>query len=686
MKSLGHGRQSAKVESDLPQQTAKATSPAVTTPVPKNLAKQNKSKVDIAGTDTTPSDTAEDQSATLTPTQMSEAKGKKTPIQSESSRPHSGLSEDKCAADDTPGAPTTTPAVLAPVIVPQIATTTAESAAPQTSDASDSLGGSTEATDVGSENALTASANAFGHQRTAALALQNEDIGKVAPAGAPATSAQVSRPADESQTGKAQSAIGKNTNSVPQPLAAPAAVTPSVTAPQSSVISVNSAKEPGSDAKSATQPTAQTPFGDQPESDFRATTGAPASLAPEGIDVATALTADANTVVTVSGGSPNEKPMTPAQPDAVASSPTEVLQSATKAVVDIPTKSSTDVTLSGTAQHTVADIADTTRTRDVEPRTPLATGEKESRRKDELPTPSGPVDYAANMASSASTGAPQQQPAANAAINDAPASITQQADSVGVAEVVRRNTQSQRAEVEQPTSGMKSDKAGQRRPEAGTQHSSESSLSTQANGQTIQGGGEALNPPTAASNVPSHDIAVAQNSHAAPALQSADTPASTPSAATPKTPIEHAPQEPRAYTLVETARLVERAASAEMKVGVQTPELGKVEVRATLRDNAVGATLSVERPEVQRMIAAELPALHRSLDRQQVELQSVSLMNAGAGDSGPHGREQESPQRQAWPRSAESHSRPMESSRVHPAIAHEVSSSPWVGSGLDLLA
>ena len=154
----------------------------------------------------------------------------------------------------------------------------------------------------------------------------------------------------------------------------------------------------------------------------------------------------------------------------------------------------------------------------------------------------------------------------------------------------------------------------------------------------------------------------------------APTSSSPTSAAAPTMP--EPAHESRAFTLVQSARLIERAASAEMRVGVQTPELGKVEVHATLRDSGVGATLSVERPDIQRMFAAELPNLNRALDRHQIELQSVSLMNSMSDGAGSQGRgQQPAPQRQI---------RPQDNEPVPASQSDRLSSSAAAGAAASL--
>jgi flagellar hook-length control protein FliK len=158
-----------------------------------------------------------------------------------------------------------------------------------------------------------------------------------------------------------------------------------------------------------------------------------------------------------------------------------------------------------------------------------------------------------------------------------------------------------------------------------------------------------------------------------------------PAAAATPAPLEVA-HDSRAFTLVQSARLIERAASAEMRVGVQTPELGKIEVHASLRDNGVGATLSVERPDIQRMFAVELPSLNRALDRHHVELRSVSLMSPmNDGTGGQDSGQQPAPQRQSWPQADESHSG-AQSARPSPSAVAAVGASRWEEGRVNLRA
>jgi len=72
----------------------------------------------------------------------------------------------------------------------------------------------------------------------------------------------------------------------------------------------------------------------------------------------------------------------------------------------------------------------------------------------------------------------------------------------------------------------------------------------------------------------------------------------------------------------------------EVTLAMQTESLGRVQVRASLHDNLVGATLAVDRPEVHSFLAAQMPALERSLAAKQIAMGSLNLQQGGAGGNG----------------------------------------------------
>ena len=90
-----------------------------------------------------------------------------------------------------------------------------------------------------------------------------------------------------------------------------------------------------------------------------------------------------------------------------------------------------------------------------------------------------------------------------------------------------------------------------------------------------------------------------------------------------------------ANSLLHSARLVERAGQTELRVGIQTGEFGNVDIRTSMVRNQFTAQISVERGELGKVLAAELPNLQNKLSEQRLPMSNITLQQqAGGGSSG----------------------------------------------------
>jgi flagellar hook-length control protein FliK len=92
---------------------------------------------------------------------------------------------------------------------------------------------------------------------------------------------------------------------------------------------------------------------------------------------------------------------------------------------------------------------------------------------------------------------------------------------------------------------------------------------------------------------------------------------------------------PAAYptSLLNSAKLIERIGEAELRVGIRAGEFGSVDVRTSMVRNELTAEISVERGELGRVLAAELPSLHNRLAENGVPVTHVTLQNHIGGQS-----------------------------------------------------
>jgi flagellar hook-length control protein FliK len=105
-----------------------------------------------------------------------------------------------------------------------------------------------------------------------------------------------------------------------------------------------------------------------------------------------------------------------------------------------------------------------------------------------------------------------------------------------------------------------------------------------------------------------------------------------------------------ANSLLHSARLVERMGQTELRVGIQTGEFGNVDIRTSMVRNQFTAQISVERGELGKVLAAELPSLQNRLSEHRLPMANITLQNQSSG--GSEGFGQGSRQSQTMPQTA----------------------------------
>jgi flagellar hook-length control protein FliK len=80
-------------------------------------------------------------------------------------------------------------------------------------------------------------------------------------------------------------------------------------------------------------------------------------------------------------------------------------------------------------------------------------------------------------------------------------------------------------------------------------------------------------------------------------------------------------------SLFQTAKLVERMGQTELRLGIQAGEFGNVDIRTSMVRNQFTAEISVERGELSKALAAELPGLQSRLSEQRVPTANIILQN-----------------------------------------------------------
>lgn len=85
---------------------------------------------------------------------------------------------------------------------------------------------------------------------------------------------------------------------------------------------------------------------------------------------------------------------------------------------------------------------------------------------------------------------------------------------------------------------------------------------------------------------------------------------------------------------IQVAKLIERAGETELHVGIQAGEFGSVDIRTSMARSQFTAEISVERGDLGRAMAAELPGLHSRLAEQRVPPANIILQNHSSSSGG----------------------------------------------------
>ena len=83
--------------------------------------------------------------------------------------------------------------------------------------------------------------------------------------------------------------------------------------------------------------------------------------------------------------------------------------------------------------------------------------------------------------------------------------------------------------------------------------------------------------------------------------------------------------------VVKASELYQRVGGSEMHVAMQTDLLGSVDLRATVHQSTLTATISVQRADVQALLSNELPALQHALSDRNLQVEQISVLNNPAG-------------------------------------------------------
>jgi len=91
--------------------------------------------------------------------------------------------------------------------------------------------------------------------------------------------------------------------------------------------------------------------------------------------------------------------------------------------------------------------------------------------------------------------------------------------------------------------------------------------------------------------------------------------------------------------VVQASQLYQHVGGAEMHIAMSTDLLGAVDVHAVVRQSTVTATIGVQRPDVQTLLANDLPALQHALAEHSLHVEQISVLGGSTGNQMDMGRQ-----------------------------------------------
>jgi len=97
-----------------------------------------------------------------------------------------------------------------------------------------------------------------------------------------------------------------------------------------------------------------------------------------------------------------------------------------------------------------------------------------------------------------------------------------------------------------------------------------------------------------------------------------------------------------AHTVTD-AQMAQSGGHSEMRIAMQSDNLGNIELRASVSGNSIGANITVEKRDAHTALAMELPALQQALSDKQLRVEQISLLHGSLPAAGGDTAAQHSP-------------------------------------------
>ena len=135
--------------------------------------------------------------------------------------------------------------------------------------------------------------------------------------------------------------------------------------------------------------------------------------------------------------------------------------------------------------------------------------------------------------------------------------------------------------------------------------------------------------------------------------------------------------------VVHNAKLLRQLDGGEWRVGLQVPDLGRIEIKTNTREGSTQAQLAVERADVHRILSACQAELGNALARHNVAFSGTTLMHSSTGN-GSGEREKQSHAPQQHYSAASGNSSSLAGANTNDSAPQGITT--YAGAGLNILA
>jgi flagellar hook-length control protein FliK len=101
--------------------------------------------------------------------------------------------------------------------------------------------------------------------------------------------------------------------------------------------------------------------------------------------------------------------------------------------------------------------------------------------------------------------------------------------------------------------------------------------------------------------------------------------------------------------MISTAHVLERMGHSEMRVDVNTADFGNIQLRTSVSQDRVGASINTNHVDLHTAMMAEAPSLQQALEQHHLQLGQLDFGTPSGGRQGGGSPQQQPRPQSGWP-------------------------------------